>query len=208
MNNLVIVGAGGFGTEITILIDDINREKPTWSLLGFIDNWHPVGKVIQGYPVIGNIEDLNGYKEEIWVILAFGDNKKLYDHYAQIQNPNVRFANLIHPTVHIDPTVKLGHGNILSYCTFISCNVVIGDCNVFNIRTVVGHDAIIGSFNMFNPGVVISGAVNMGNHNFWGLNSSIVQCREVGNGNRIGAHSLLVKSIKDDGFYFGNPASI
>ena len=59
MKNIVIIGAGGVGREVSLIIQQINELEPTWNLLGFIDdntdNW---GKVINGYSVIGGIDSL------------------------------------------------------------------------------------------------------------------------------------------------------
>ena len=35
MKKIVIVGAGGFGREVKIIIDDINKENFEYKLLGF-----------------------------------------------------------------------------------------------------------------------------------------------------------------------------
>ena len=46
MKNIVIIGAGGVGREVSLIIQQINELEQTWNLLGFIDdntdNW---GKV-------------------------------------------------------------------------------------------------------------------------------------------------------------------
>ena len=43
MKNIVIVGAGGVGREVSLIIQQINMLEPTWNLLGYIDdnpaNW-------------------------------------------------------------------------------------------------------------------------------------------------------------------------
>lgn len=38
MKDIVIIGAGGFGREVAWLIDDINKNEPTWNLLGYVDD--------------------------------------------------------------------------------------------------------------------------------------------------------------------------
>ena len=38
MNDLIIVGASGFGREVAWLVERINRVTPTWNLLGFMDD--------------------------------------------------------------------------------------------------------------------------------------------------------------------------
>ncbi|MCO5388432.1 MAG: hypothetical protein NHB14_24660 [Desulfosporosinus sp.] len=38
MKDLIIVGAGGHGREVIEWVIDINKENPTWNVLGFIDD--------------------------------------------------------------------------------------------------------------------------------------------------------------------------
>ena len=60
MDKIVIVGVGGFGREVAWLIERINSVKPTWELVGFVDdNKALMGDNISGYPVVGDSEWLN-----------------------------------------------------------------------------------------------------------------------------------------------------
>ena len=38
MKNLVIIGAGDFGREVSWVVERINAQTPTWNLLGFVDD--------------------------------------------------------------------------------------------------------------------------------------------------------------------------
>jgi hypothetical protein len=38
MENIVVVGAGGFGREVKMLIDQINEESPKFNFIGFYDD--------------------------------------------------------------------------------------------------------------------------------------------------------------------------
>ena len=43
MKDILIYGFGGFGHEVACLIDHINRIKPTWNVIGYIDDGVEVG---------------------------------------------------------------------------------------------------------------------------------------------------------------------
>ena len=49
---LYIIGAGGFGREVSWLVERINADTPSWEIAGFIDD-NPVfhGNEERGYPV-------------------------------------------------------------------------------------------------------------------------------------------------------------
>ena len=207
MKDIVIIGAGGLAREIKYLIDAINRDRPQWNLLGFIDDFGKLKgeEIIDGYKIIGSTDDLNNAKEAIFAVIAIGNPQYVKDASQKVHNPCVKFANLFHPSVEIN-TKDFGFGNVVCFGSFISCNVKIGNFNFINTMCVVGHDTCIGSFNVFNPRTQISGSVHIGDMNFWGMNSSILQGKKVGNCNKIGGHSFVIRNIKDHSSYFGIPA--
>ncbi|MCC7573091.1 MAG: transferase, partial [Candidatus Methanofastidiosum sp.] len=51
MKPLIIIGAGGFGREVAWLVNDINKQKREWELLGFLDDGKR-GRTVEGYPII------------------------------------------------------------------------------------------------------------------------------------------------------------
>jgi sugar O-acyltransferase (sialic acid O-acetyltransferase NeuD family) len=207
MKKIVIVGSGGFAKEVKGMIDAINKDKPQWNLLGFIDDWgkQKGEEVIGGYKVVGTIDDLNNTKEELFVTIAMANPQYIKENVGKIHNPMIKYANLFHPAAEIIST-DIGFGNIIGFCCTISCNITIGDFNIFNTGCNVGHDTKIGSFNVFSPQTQVSGNVSIGDGNYWGLNSSIVERKSVGNHNKIGAYTFVIRSIKDNGSYFGIPA--
>ena len=207
MRDIVIIGSGGFATEIKYLIDAINRVNPQWNLLGFVDDWSRKkgDEIIDGYKLLGTTEVLNNSKEALYAIIALGSPQYIIDAVENVHNPIIKFANLIHPSTEID-TTDIGYGNIFCFGSFISYNVKIGNFNFFNTMCAVGHDVCIGSFNVFNPRTQISGSVEIGDKNYWGMNSSILQGKKVGDCNTIGGHSFVIRNIKDNSSCFGIPA--
>jgi sugar O-acyltransferase (sialic acid O-acetyltransferase NeuD family) len=209
MKDIVIIGTGGLATEIKYLIDAINNKDLRWNLLGFIDDWgkQKGDEIIDGYKIIGTTDDLNQIDKEINVVIGVGFPERIKEISGLVNNPNVKFPNLIHPSVEMNSPHLIGHGNIITYGSFISCNVTIGNFNFFNTMCAVGHDTCIGSFNVFNPRAQISGSVHIGDENFWGMNSSIMQGKKVGNNNKIGASSFVIRNITDGQSVFGIPAT-
>jgi sugar O-acyltransferase (sialic acid O-acetyltransferase NeuD family) len=206
MKDIAIYGAGGFGREVACMIERINSKQLNWNILGFLDDGIAPGTKVGKLNVLGGLDYVNNYKQELSVVVAIGNVKHLKSIAQYIDNDRIKFPNIIDETALIDPSVKMGKGNIITYSNFLSCDVVIGDFNIFNTRCGIGHDSTIGSYNVFNPNVQISGGVNICDENFWGLNSSILQYKNVGNRNTIGACSLLLRNVKDDSLYFGVPA--
>ena len=58
MDEIIIVGAGGCGREVANWIEDINKVKETWNILGFLDdNLTALDGIPCKYKIIGRIAD-------------------------------------------------------------------------------------------------------------------------------------------------------
>lgn len=208
MKKIAIVGAGGFGQEVYCLWRDMLLHKgENYEFIGFFDDneeleQNPYGKII------GKINDLNGIDYNLEVALAIGSPKTLKKIKDKINNPQISFPNVLHPTIQFldKQTISMGEGNILSLDVIFSCNCKIGSFNIFNTRSTLGHDDVVGDFNVFSPNAQISGNVTIENENFFGFNCGIIQGKKVGNFNTIGAGAILLRSIKNEGTYIGVPA--
>lgn len=209
MKDIAIYGAGGFGREVACLIMRINNElNEDWNIIGFFDDGESVGYKTEYGEVLGNIDTLNSWENQLAIVFAIGSPKVVAMLHSKITNPNISFPNIIAPdTIFLDRNnVRLGKGNVFCSRCLVSCNVEIGNFNTFNGFIAIGHDTTIGDFNSVMPAVKISGGVKIGNGNFLGVNSVILQYKEIGNNTTIGASSVVLRNTKDVYTYVGNPA--
>ncbi|WP_300702267.1 serine acetyltransferase [Bacteroides sp.] len=208
MKDIAVYGAGGFGREVACLLNRINSTEAQWNLIGFIDDVKNVGDENEYGKVLGGIDYLNSYSQELNVVIAIGSPHGVASIASKICNDNIVFPNIIHPDFNIvDPkTFKIGKGNIIQGGCSVSCDVAIGDFNVFNGSITLGHDDNIGNYNSFMPAIRISGGVTVGNCNFFGVGSIVLQRIKIGNNIRLGAGSVLMTKPKDGNLYMGNPA--
>ncbi len=208
MRKIAIIGAGGFGQEVfCIWRDMLDAKNIQYDFVGFFDDTDALKENSYGL-VVGKIDDLNTIDYPLEVAIAIGKPNFILSVRNRLNNENLTFPNIIHPTVKfLDGTSTiLGQGNILSLDVIISCSCNVGDFNIFNTRSTLGHHDYVGNYNVFSPNAQISGTVTIGNENFLGFNCGIIQNKKIGNRNLVGAGAILVRSIKDDGTYIGVPA--
>ena len=211
LKKIAMYGAGGFGREVACTINKINEIEPTWNLIGFFDDGVEKGKMVSHFgPVLGGIDDLNAFQEEINLVIAIGNPATVKKVFEKISNKKIDFPNLIHPSVYYadKETFEIGRGNILQRECSMSCDVRLGDFNVLNSSVVFGHDVKIGNFNSFMPAVRISGEVEMGDCNFFGVNSVVLQQIKLKSGVRLAAGSTLMTKAKENNLYVGVPAKL
>lgn len=209
MENIVIVGAGGFGREVSSWIESVNESKPTFQILGYYDDNDSFkeSKNLNPYLYLGTLAELNKIVEKINVVIAIGNPKAVWQVKNKLTNPNLLFPTIIHPsTLFYGNKYEVGEGNLIGPYSIISCNVKIGNFNIFNTYVSVGHDTVINSYNVMNPRVLISGDCKIGNRNLFGLNSAILQGKSLGDDNTLSPGSILYTSKKKDSFLMGNPA--
>lgn len=208
MKDILIYGFGGFGHEVACLIQHINNEKPTWNVIGYIDDGVEVGTECKYGKVLGNCDTLNAWDKPVAVVIAIGSCKALEVVSKKIVNPNVEFPNIVAPNVFYfdEESVTMGKGNIVTFGCRFSCNTRLGDFNVLNGNISLGHDATLGSYNVLFPETRISGQTSVGDRNFFGARCFVAQCLKVGNDCRFGAGAYILRKTRDGYLYMGNPA--
>lgn len=209
MKNILIYGFGGFGREIACLIMAINKIKPQWNILGFIDDGVPKGtRSIYG-KVLGDIKFLNEITEPTALVIAIASPKIMEDIVHKVVNPYVYYPNIVAPDVLFfdEKSFIAGKGNIITFGCRMSCNIHIGNFNTLNGQVSFGHDVSIGNYNVLMPETRISGEVQLGNSNFFGVRSLVLQRVKIGNNIRVGVASVVMRNTKDNNLYLGNPAT-
>jgi sugar O-acyltransferase (sialic acid O-acetyltransferase NeuD family) len=194
MRKLVIVGFGGLGREVLGIIQSINRQRETWNFLGFYDD-NLTKQKVNGFPVMGKIEELNDITEEINVVIAIGNARVKNIIRNKINNQNIIFPNIFHPSVQIysEDTVVLGKGIVIAANAVLTVNINIKDFVYINASTVISHDTIIGESSMIMPTVSISGGGNIGARVYIGNGTKIDYFINIPDDTVINAGTILSK---------------
>lgn len=204
MNNIIIVGASGFGREVAWLIENSDN----WNVKGFVDdNKDLENKSVNDYPVLGTIDFLLNANEKTNVVVAIGNpqiRKKIVERLQS--NKNISFPNIVDKDVIIDRTITLGFGNIICKGNILTTNIEIGNFNHINLSCTIGHDVQFHDYITVYPGVNISGNVIMNDCVEVGTGTKIIQGKKIVKETVIGAGSVVVKDIVENGTYIGVPA--
>ena len=210
LKDIAIFGVGGFGREVLALIQDINKAKPTWNIVGFFDDGYEKGVMVNGYPILGKTEDLNQWETPISLAVSIGNpvvKKKILD---KITNPLVDYPTLIHPTVWIGDNnfVEIGKGCIICAGTLITTNIKIEDFVILNLGCTVGHDTTIKDYAAFMPSCNISGEVLVEEGVYCGTGVKIINQTSIGEYTTIGAGAVVTKPIPRQCTAVGVPAKV
>jgi sugar O-acyltransferase (sialic acid O-acetyltransferase NeuD family) len=210
MKKIAIFGAGGFGLEVAMMIEQINAVEDQWVIIGFFDDGVEKGRIVNDYPVLGDWQDLNDWPQEMALAVAIGNPKTKRFVIERITNPKVYYPTLIHPSVinGNQKYVDIGQGCIICAGCIITTNITIGNYVILNLACTVGHETTIGDYSSFMPTCNISGEVTIGEATFWGTGAKIINRKKVGNNVTIGAGAVVVDDIPDNATAVGVPARI
>lgn len=207
MKDIAIFGAGGFGRELKILIEDINSKVDTYNFIGFFDDGIPKGTLINSYPVLGGVKELNSYSKPLCLAIGLGDPLSKSEIISKIISSNISFPVLIHPSAWIGKDdVRIDKGSIICAGCIITCNIEIKEFVTLNLSCTVGHDTVINDFSSFMPSVNISGEVIINKKVYVGTGAKIINKLEIGEKSIIGAGAVVAKSLPANCTAVGLPA--
>tara|TARA_R110000868_G_scaffold119018_10_gene315334 strand:+ start:2586 stop:3230 length:645 start_codon:yes stop_codon:yes gene_type:complete len=207
MKKIAIIGAGGFGREVKALIDDINKVNPTYKIIGFFDDGLEKGTIVNGLPIIGSIASINDINSEQELALGVGVPESKEKIIQSIQNANVNFPTLIHPSVIIsNDDISIGKGTIICAGTILTCNIKIKDFITLNLSCTVGHDTTIEDYSSFMPTVNISGEVIIEKGVYVGTGAKIINQLSIGENTIVGAGAVVAKTLPANCTAVGIPA--
>ena len=114
MKNIVIIGAGDLGKEVVWLVEDINKVKPTYLILGFLDDdLNKNTYSFCGYRVLGGTDKLEelSARTSFSAVMAIRDGSSR-KRIAEAHRSFDAWENIIHPTTVLSSSVKLGKGSV------------------------------------------------------------------------------------------------
>ena len=208
MNELIIIGAGGFGREVAWLVERINAELPRWKLVGFVDDdREKTGLTINGHTVLGTTDVLEEYgKCKLVCAVGFAQTRRKIVEKIKRRFPKAEFATLIDPDAIISDLNTVGDGCIICAGNILTVNITIGDHVIINLSSTVGHDAVISDYVTVYPGVNVSGFVTIGEATEIGTGTQILPGKNVGKESLIGAGAVVINDIPDRCTAVGCPA--
>lgn len=209
-SDLYIIGTSGLAKEAAQLARRIDPSAVRWPRLHYVT--HDTKELGQPRPfgIVDTLDDtLIALQKPIDVVIGIGHAQLRYRIAQRLRSqPMLRFPNLIHPSVELDPAlVSLGIGNMITQGVVMTCDIVLGDFNLLNWNVTIGHDCQIGSYNVMNPGSSVSGNVTMGDACLIGTGARILEHRSIANNVALGAGAVLTRSVETaGGTYIGIPA--
>lgn len=205
----MIVGAGGFSREAAASIVACNEVKPTFELLGFLDDDTSLnGALIDEHRVLGPLSLLQDLPD-VQVVVGIA-NPRRRDARAKVVErldlPPDRYATVVHPSASIGRGTELGRGTVVLAGAVTTTDVTIGAHNLLMPRVVLTHDDITADCVTLAAGVELSGHVRVGSSAYLGAGSLVREGCTIGSLALIGMGAVVLRDVPDNEVWVGNPA--
>ena len=211
MKKILLFPYNGNAREALSTVRAINRQNPSWSVLGFIDDdLQKKGMIFGGARVLGGREKIGEYSDAL-VLAVPGRPDNFFKRVDVIHSLGLsenRFATIIHPSVQKGINCDIGRNVLLMANVVLTAQVKIGSHVVFLPNTVISHESKIGDYTMIGSNVSVSGGVNLEQNCYVGSGSKIVQEVEIGAQALVGLGAVVLADVQRSSTVAGNPARI
>jgi sugar O-acyltransferase (sialic acid O-acetyltransferase NeuD family) len=202
---VVLIGASGLGREIHSWNSISKVASNRLRIVGFLDdNPNALNNYNITQPIFGPI-DFEFFDNKKSIIVAISDCLIKQLIFESAEERDIEIITFIGDNVLIGERTSIGKGSVLLPASLVSCDTVVGSGVIINSGSQIGHDVVIGDYSSIMANVDIGGGAFIGKNVFIGTGAVILPGVKIPDSTRIGAGSVVIKSLKQSGTYFGNP---
>ncbi|WP_193754132.1 acetyltransferase [Enterococcus faecium] len=204
-NFIVLIGGGDLAEYVMPIINAENKYRllaicdDKYKEIFFDENifFGPIETIVENLKIMDNV----------YFCITMGNPEHRKNVLTRLQILENKYANIIHPTAHIDTSAELGTGIIIGPQTIIGVKAKISSYSCI-FSAIVEHHTQIGTCSTIAPGATICGGVSIETLCYIGANSTIIQYKNIGTKTIVGAHSLVLNDIPPCVTCYGVPAKI
>lgn len=129
MNNLIILGSGGYGRTVCDIAEQLG-----YHILAVLDDANPLNP-LSSYT--------NYISPDTYFIPAFGNNEFRLRWCDRIVSAGGQLATLIHPTAYVSLKASIVPGTVILPKAVVNTGTTIGKGCIINVGAIIDHDCVI-----------------------------------------------------------------
>jgi sugar O-acyltransferase (sialic acid O-acetyltransferase NeuD family) len=205
LNEIVVVGASGYGREVFQYVRDAAQHDPNIRAKGLIDDDTALRGQVGGDDIIGDTHTYEIQEHDRFVISA-GSPDVRQTLAQRLAGRGGKFITLIHPTAYVAPTARMGVGCIVSPYASVGSNAQVEDHVLLVMYASIAHDCRVGRFCSLSPYSAVAGGGTLEAMVFLGSHALVTQMRLVGRESKIAAGAVVYRDVPERSLATGNPA--
>lgn len=210
MESVVIIGAANDGELVVDVIEAINAERPSFSILGFLDDdRRKHGSNVNGYPVLGPIAHHRNLPPSTKHVITLASAKKTLLTKDVVSSLGLRPENavtLIHPQATISRSASIGAGCTVLPGVRINSRVRIGSYVFVEGNAWLGVGTEVQDYAVVAHDASISGDCVLGEGCYMGANCSVIGRTRIGAWAVVGMGTVVLRDVSPGHIVVGNPA--
>lgn len=211
-DDLLIVGAGGFGRETLDVVEAINAaaRSPMWKVVGVVDDAPSSVNLdrlsARQAPYVGSVDDRVARVERPRYVVGIGSPRTRRQIADRLDAAGFQAATLIHPAASMGTKCVVGEGTVVLSGARLTTNIALGRHTHVNPNATIGHDTVLGDFVSVNPGANISGDCVIEDGVLFGSAAVVLNQLRVGAGAVVGGAACVVRDVPPGAVVKGVPA--
>ncbi|MGL5621002.1 acetyltransferase [Cetobacterium sp.] len=176
MKKVIVIGSGGHAKVVIDIILQRNKIlNDNLKIIGILDDKYNKDKKIEIFEifVIGKIEKIFELSEDVYYIIAIGNNSVRRKIVEKCSNKN--FITLIHPKAIIGEKVNIEDGTVVMAGVIINSYAKIGKHCILNTGSIIEHDTTIENYVHISPNATLCGGITVGEETWIGAGATIIQ---------------------------------
>lgn len=204
---LAIYGIGGLGREVFDIIADLNRKKPTWDVIGWLDDGDHAGQTVRGLPILGGADWL-ATDPSVTIAIALGSPQIRLRLSRLVLAAKHPWATIVSPAAHLGGNIAIGEGSIIMPGAVLTSDVQVGRGALINVNCVAAHDTRLGDFATLAPLAGLMGAAVADEGANLGGGAIVLPSVTAGAWSILGAGAVLTESNPPNTTVVGVPARV
>lgn len=150
-NNLLILGAGGYGH----VVREIAEDSGIFDKIDFLDDSSPLA--------IGKFGDAEKFlKSYPNAVVALGNAELRLGYIEKLRAAGFQIPAIISPKAYVSKSAKIGNGTIVEPFSAVNANSEVGIGVLLRCGSVIDHNAKVGDFCYIDCGVVVKANNSVG----------------------------------------------